>query len=55
MSNQDINAVTFELKPLAYHENLRSFLKQEESEVWDWYASHKVRDEQAEAASHRCQ
>ena len=49
MSNQDINAVTFELKPLAYHENLRSFLKQEESEVWDWYASHKVRDEQAEA------
>jgi Zn-dependent protease with chaperone function len=38
-----------ELKPLVYHENLRDFLKQEEPEVWHWYASHKVRDEQAEA------
>jgi Zn-dependent protease with chaperone function len=38
-----------ELKPLDYHENLRDYLKQEEPDVWLWYATHKVRDEQAEA------
>jgi hypothetical protein len=36
------------LKPLAYHEAIRGYLKAEEPEVWNWYASHKVRDEQAE-------
>ncbi len=42
-------AGTLELKPLHYHEALRDYLKQEEPEVWHWYASNKVRGEQAEA------
>jgi Zn-dependent protease with chaperone function len=37
-----------ELKPLLYHESLRDYLKREEPEVWHWYATHTVRDEQAE-------
>jgi Zn-dependent protease with chaperone function len=41
--------VTLELKPLPYHEAMRAYLKEEEPEVWHWYASHKVRDEQADA------
>ena len=38
-----------ELKPLPYHEAMRDYLKEEETDVWHWYASNKVRDEQAEA------
>ena len=38
-----------DLEPLLYHNALRDFLKREEAEVWRWYASNKVRDQQAEA------
>jgi Zn-dependent protease with chaperone function len=38
-----------ELKPLRYHDELRAYLKVEEAEVWHWFASNKVRDEQTEA------
>jgi hypothetical protein len=38
-----------DLKPLPYHEAIRDYLRTEEAEVWRWYASNKVRAEQAEA------
>jgi hypothetical protein len=47
--NDQTEHVPLELRPLPYHEAIRDFLKAEEPEVWRWYASHKVRDEQAEA------
>jgi Zn-dependent protease with chaperone function len=34
---------------MPFHEALLAYLKAEEAEVWDWYASHQVREEQAEA------
>ncbi len=37
------------LKPLPHHEGIRDFLKAEEPQVWNWYASNKVRDEHAES------
>ena len=37
------------LQPLPYHLAIRDFLKGEEGRVWEWFASHKARDEQAEA------
>jgi Zn-dependent protease with chaperone function len=49
MSHSAENAGTPELKPLPYHEAMCAYLKEEEPDVWHWYASHKVRDEQAEA------
>ncbi len=42
-------AATRELKPLPYHEAMRDYLKAEETDVWRWYSSNKVRCEQAEA------
>jgi len=38
-----------DLKPLPYHEAIRDYLKNEEAEVWRWYASNKVQAEQADA------
>ena len=49
MSDSVENIRTLELKPLPYHEAMRDYLKEEEADVWHWYASNKVRDEQAEA------
>jgi Zn-dependent protease with chaperone function len=46
---QDADTDTFELNPLPYRQAIRDFLKSEEPEVWKWYASQKVREEQAEA------
>jgi Zn-dependent protease with chaperone function len=43
------NTATRELFPLPYHEAMRDYLKAEEAAVWQWYASNKVRDDQAEA------
>ncbi len=37
------------LKPLPYHEAIREYLTTEEPEIWRWYASSRVRNEQAEA------
>jgi hypothetical protein len=37
------------LEPLPYHREIRDYLKTEERAVWDWYASAKVREDQAEA------
>ncbi|NLX95315.1 MAG: peptidase M48 [Rhodopirellula sp.] len=37
------------LKPLPYHEAIREYLKTEEPEIWQWYASNRVRAEQADA------
>lgn len=36
-------------KPLPYHFAIRDYLKNEESQIWEWYASNRVRSEQAEA------
>lgn len=36
-------------EPLPYHSAIRDYLKNEESQVWDWYASNRVRAEQADA------
>ena len=35
--------------PLPYHEAVRDYLKREDSRVWQWFASHSAREEQAEA------
>src|SRR3954470_10875310 len=35
--------------PLPYHEAIRDYLKQEDPRVWQWFASHTAREEQAEA------
>ena len=35
--------------PLPYHSAIRDYLKREEASIWQWYASHRVREEQAEA------
>jgi Zn-dependent protease with chaperone function len=43
------NTAALELKPLPFHEAMCAYLKGEEADVWHWYASNKVRDEQAEA------
>lgn len=37
------------LEPLPYQVAIRDYLKTHEAEVWNWYASNRVRDEQAEA------
>ena len=37
------------IDPLPYHQALREYLQAEEPDVWQWYTSHKNRDEQAEA------
>ncbi len=37
------------LAPLPYHEAIRAYLKAEEAEIWQWYASNRVREEHAEA------
>ena len=37
------------LVPLPYHDANRDYLKQEESRVWKWFASHSSGEEQAEA------
>ena len=37
------------LTPLPYHEAVREYLRSEEPDVWQWYASNRVREEQAEA------
>lgn len=37
------------LQPTPYHLAIRDFLKEEEGRVWEWFASHGARDEQAEA------
>ncbi len=49
MSEDRDYAGTVELKPLPYHEAICTYLKAEEPEIWQWYASHKVREEHAEA------
>jgi hypothetical protein len=40
---------SLELKPLPYQEGIRAYLKAEEPEVWDWFASNKVRDDQSDS------
>lgn len=37
------------LEPLAYQRAIRDYLKSDEPEVWQWFASNRVRDKQAEA------
>lgn len=37
------------LEPLPYHLQIRDYLKEEETEVWDWFRSHRVQKDQAEA------
>jgi Zn-dependent protease with chaperone function len=39
---------TDSIEPLPYHLAIRDYLKKEESQVWEWYASNRVRDEQAD-------
>lgn len=42
-------AGTARVEPLSYHRDLCDYLRREEPDVWQWCASHKSRDEQAEA------
>jgi len=49
MSEGGDQAGAAELQPLPYHEAICAYLKDEEPEIWQWYASNKVREEQAEA------
>lgn len=37
------------LEPLPYHVQLRDFLKSEESDIWNWFASNQVRADQADS------
>jgi Zn-dependent protease with chaperone function len=37
------------LQPLPYHLAIRDYLKAQEPDVWNWYASHQVRADAAEA------
>ena len=45
VSEQDLAELR---QPLPYHTAILDYLKKEESKIWEWYASHRVRDEQAE-------
>ncbi len=36
-------------QPLPYHSAIRDYLKSEEPQIWEWYASNQVQEEQAEA------
>lgn len=36
-------------QPLPYHLAIRDFLKSEEADVWNWYTSNRVRQQQAES------
>jgi Zn-dependent protease with chaperone function len=38
-----------QIEPLPYHRAIRSYLQQEEPQVWQWYGSNRVRAEQADA------
>ncbi|MCL4201260.1 MAG: M48 family metalloprotease [Pirellulaceae bacterium] len=38
-----------DLNPLPYHQAIRDYLKREEPKVWNWFASHRVRQEQIDA------
>jgi Zn-dependent protease with chaperone function len=49
MSESTENVGVRALAPLPYHEAMLTYLREEEPAVWHWYASNKVRDEQAEA------
>ncbi len=37
------------LSPLPYHFAIRDYLKREQREIWEWYASNRVQDNQADA------
>lgn len=37
------------LEPLPYHQQIRDYLKEEETEIWNWYCSHRVQEDQAES------
>jgi hypothetical protein len=47
--SQSTSVASGALEPLPYHRALRDYLRTEERAVWDWYASAKVREDQAEA------
>jgi hypothetical protein len=49
MSDMLDRAAIRKLEPLPFHEAMCAYLQREESEIWRWYASGKIRDEQAEA------
>ncbi len=37
------------MTPLPYHQQIRDYLQREQREIWDWYASNRVQDKQADA------
>ena len=49
MSDSAVSDGKRELKPLLYHQAIVAYLKEQEAEVWHWYASNRVRDDQAES------
>ena len=49
MTEQQQGTGSPQLKPLPYHEAIRDYLKAQEPEVWSWYASNKVRDDQVDS------
>ncbi|EAQ80602.1 hypothetical protein DSM3645_14690 [Blastopirellula marina DSM 3645] len=36
------------MEPLPYHRQIRDYLKEEEAEIWNWYRSNRVQEDQAE-------
>ncbi|MEI9985751.1 MAG: M48 family metalloprotease, partial [Aliidongia sp.] len=45
----EVDAPAPDLRPLLYHDQLVAYLKQYESEIWEWSASLEIRDRQSEA------
>ncbi|WP_068137421.1 M48 family metalloprotease [Roseimaritima ulvae] len=38
-----------DVTPLPYHQQIRDYLQRQQREVWEWYASNRVQDKQADA------
>lgn len=49
MSNVGVTDPSPHLSPLPYQRRIRDYLKEEEPEVWKWYASNQARDEHADS------
>lgn len=49
MSSNPVATAEMELRPLPYHEAIRDYLKAEQPQVWQWFASHKLREDVTDA------
>lgn len=48
MTAENVAHGALRLEPLPYHESIRDYLKANEPEVWQWYASQQTRNDRAE-------